>query len=246
MGTSRQSGFTVIEVMLFLGVTGGLFAALLVGMNTGIAQQRYKEAVVDYSSHLQDQYSLATTVLNSRSNTYTCVDGTIAPSDGVGDVRGASPCVILGRAVEMTENGTVIKTSLVIGQEPTGNSAVDDITVLRNYQPKIVSAIDQTVTERELDWATSAKVVGENGHSQAAMLVLRSPASGLTRVFASKGGLPQNLTDIITTFNATAVVDSCIRGKAFIQPSMVVSVDASIAGPDGVTTRESAGDAESC
>lgn len=245
MGTSREYGFTVIEVMLFLGVTGALFAALMVGMNTGIAQQRYKEAVVGYSSLLQDQYNLATTVLNDRSNGYTCSGGIVSPSNGVGEARGASPCVILGRAVEMTQNGTVVRTSLVIGQEPTATGPIDDISVLLLYNPKLVSSLDQTIQEHELDWGTSAKVVGQTGASEASLLILRSPSSGLTRVFAKKESLPDSLSDMITT-NATEPVSSCIQGKAFAQPSMVVKVDPVIAGPDAVTVRESEGDAESC
>lgn len=42
MITSKERGFTVIELMLFLGVTGALFAALMFGVNASVNQQRYQ------------------------------------------------------------------------------------------------------------------------------------------------------------------------------------------------------------
>ena len=57
MAREREGGFTVIELMLFLGITGALFAALMVGVSSNIIQQQYKDTVSTYANFLQNQYS---------------------------------------------------------------------------------------------------------------------------------------------------------------------------------------------
>ena len=44
MGAKTQNGFTIIEVMLFLAITGMLAAAILVGSGVAIGQQRYRDS----------------------------------------------------------------------------------------------------------------------------------------------------------------------------------------------------------
>ena len=53
----RAYGFTLIEVALFLAVTGILFVAITVGVQNSIYQQRYNDTVQNYSNFLQNLYS---------------------------------------------------------------------------------------------------------------------------------------------------------------------------------------------
>jgi len=69
MVTKTQGGFTVIEVMLFLAVTGLLAVGILVGSGVAIGQQRYRDSVNTLKSYIQQQYSEVTSVINNRAIT---------------------------------------------------------------------------------------------------------------------------------------------------------------------------------
>src|SRR4029450_12347478 len=98
MGTKTQSGFTLIEVMLFLAVTGLLAMGILAGSGAAINQQRYRDSVNSLKSDIQQQYSEVTSVINSRGANWECnANGVISDTGGpAGEARGRSDCVMLG------------------------------------------------------------------------------------------------------------------------------------------------------
>jgi type II secretory pathway pseudopilin PulG len=234
MGTGNMRGFTVIELMLFLGITGILFAALMVGANNTIVQQRYKESVLDYAAVLQDQYSEVLNTRNDRSNNWKCTNSIVAPEAVGGEFRGRSDCVVLGKAVEIIDGGNAVETTTVVGyyqpvagvDEPQG-----DIDVLDAYSPRMPENFD-TKTHK-LGWGTNLLTVEGEG-STASFLILRSPSSGLLRVFASNEALPTDLREVISPENAVLVVTNCVRGDSGLLPKQSVTVNPSIAGPNGI------------
>ncbi len=235
MATVEIRGFTVIELMLFLGITGALFAALMFGANNNIAQQRYRESVVTYSSLLQDQYSEVMNTRNERENDWTCVDGTVIEQPNSGEARGTSSCVILGRAIEIAGDGTSIRTSSVIGTEPAEQSAPSDIEALVAYRPKVSDTFDRVTNP--LDWGSNLVTLAGQP-SMASFLILRSPASGLIRVFTSESPLPADLTTLITPSAATALITNCVHGQSGLLPTQSVTVNPKVAGADGVILKE--------
>jgi type II secretory pathway pseudopilin PulG len=70
--THSDRGFTVIEVMLFLAVTGALAVGILVGAGVSIGQQRYRDSVNSLKSTIQDRYNQTTNVVNSRGGAWVC------------------------------------------------------------------------------------------------------------------------------------------------------------------------------
>jgi type II secretory pathway pseudopilin PulG len=228
-------GFTVIELMLFLGITGVLFAALMVGVNTNITQERYREGVQAYSALLQDQYSEVTNTRNDRSDQWQCVSGAVAPQPVNGEARGTTSCVILGRAVQIQSDGTEVKTAAVIGIEPLQQDNASDIDTLAAYKPKLAESFGAATTT--LDWQSSLATTDKKS-STASFLILRSPASGLLRVFASSSSLPGDLSTMITASAATTVIKNCVTGSTGLLPTQSVSVDPRVSGPNGVIVKE--------
>ena len=55
--TAEKSGFTIIEVMLVLGLTGMLLIGLLGGTFASIASQRYSDSVRSFAEYLRQEYS---------------------------------------------------------------------------------------------------------------------------------------------------------------------------------------------
>ena len=54
---ATRAGFTVIEVMFFIGISGMLLAGVLVGSSASIARQRYKDSVQDFAEFVRRTYS---------------------------------------------------------------------------------------------------------------------------------------------------------------------------------------------
>jgi type II secretory pathway pseudopilin PulG len=59
-------GFTLIEVLLFLAVSTLIIVALMTGIGTTVARQRYNDSVQDLVQYLRKQYADVITTANSR------------------------------------------------------------------------------------------------------------------------------------------------------------------------------------
>ena len=79
----RTSGFTIIEVVLFLAISGLMAIGLLVGTSMAIQRQQYRDAVQSFAGYLRDEYARVVSVEN---------DGTAKCG---ASVRGQSECFIV-------------------------------------------------------------------------------------------------------------------------------------------------------
>ncbi len=242
MTISLQRGFTIIELMLFLAITGALFAALMIGVGSNIVQQQYREGVTSYSALLQEQYSEAVNVHNDRSDDgWACAGGDISQPTGGGQSRGTTNCMILGRAIQIendSSGGTNVITSSVVGAEPATDDYLDagDIASLLAFDPKI-AAFDKQKTA--IDWG-STLVTTDHKPLSGLILILRSPSSGLIREFATELSNSElanigDLRTIITPAHAAASLKMCVNGSGILQPTESVTVNPRISGPDSIT-----------
>ncbi|MDO4712898.1 MAG: type II secretion system protein [Candidatus Saccharibacteria bacterium] len=91
--TGRCRGFTIIEVMLFLAISGSLAVALLIGTSLAIQRQQYRDAVQSFAGFLSDQYAKVLHVENERTAKTCPLTGSLET------LRGQSDCVIIGRYI---------------------------------------------------------------------------------------------------------------------------------------------------
>ena len=111
----EQKGFTIIEVMLFLALTGFLLAGILVGAGSSIANQRYKDAVQDAADVLRKAYSfVADTQIETRDGKESACNYTKL-KDGEEIGRGRTSCSVYGAVV--TINGATIQTTTLLGKD---------------------------------------------------------------------------------------------------------------------------------
>lgn len=246
-----ERGFTIIEVVLFLAITGGLFAALMIGVSVGVTQQRYLDSVRSYKALLQDQYIAAINTRNEANQNVKCGDagdGSIVESQQSGGAggrdpaRGASECVILGRAIQIQQDSgsTRITTSSVTGYEPVGTSDdTSDSNVISSYQPKL-ALYDRE--ESTIAWGgslTQADRQDQQDLSTALIVVLRSPKSGSIVVYTTNNGLSgEDLTPLFADngLRDAAVVKSCVDGDSGLLPKQMIVIDPNISGPDAVSS----------
>ena len=64
MKMTKRRGFTLVEVALFLAVTGMLFAGIVIGIQSSMFQQRYNDSVQSFAEFLRSVYSQTMNVEN--------------------------------------------------------------------------------------------------------------------------------------------------------------------------------------
>jgi type II secretory pathway pseudopilin PulG len=64
-----KKGFTIIEVALFLAISGAIFAMIMTNTSRTVARRRYNDSVNDVVEEIRNAYSAAINVENYRQNT---------------------------------------------------------------------------------------------------------------------------------------------------------------------------------
>lgn len=179
-----EAGFTIIETMLFLGITGLMVMSILVGAGNSINFQRYRDSVNTLQSIIQQQYSDVANPINSYNASWVCnlSTGWVPQQTGT-SVRGQSDCVTLGRLIK-TSDGINIIVYDVIGHIPAGSVAgLDENTIFgpSGYEVKIATDSPETY---QIDWNSSlSNKMNDSIPMSFSLLVLRSPKSGDIRTF---------------------------------------------------------------
>ncbi len=245
MGIRSQHGFTILEVILFLAISGVLLVALIGGVNVNINQERYKDSVNGFVAALQEQYVLATNITSTRSSEWTC--GTALKLDtGADTTRGTTDCAIIGRVVQGKEDGTGITVSNVVAyniNEQGLENATSDIDALQNDMTLEAMSNTESSSENDwkaidLGWGSQFKVVQDGAETDGAFTVaiLRSPLTGGISTYITPEVTNDWKNRIITADNATRGLSVCISPSSFIGiPRFAVAIAQSSVSTAGVS-----------
>jgi hypothetical protein len=201
---------------------------VLVGSGVAIGQQRYRDSVNSLKSYVQQQYSEVTNVINGRDKTWTCdTNGNVTEVNvSIGQARGTSDCVLLGRYITIDATGTQLTSSNVIGYRLPGaaTAASDILELIANYKLS-VSPIDQDKTE--VSWGAQVVKQKTTTPMPVSMLIVRSPLSGSVMTFTAEGVASDPKT-IIDVANITAKRDLCVNADtgSFVGNRLEVRIDA--------------------
>ena len=255
MGNSSRAGFTIIETVLFLGVSGLLILAMITGTGASINIQRYRDATESFKALVQDQYADIGNVQNGRIADQTC-DATAKPSSqNNGEGRGQSECVIVGKYLRI--DGGTYDIYTVLAYETNAAVAIGDSDVAVMNKKYLFNTSDTSDTSGSLEWGTriawplpgkaGAEVVGTSNPRTLGILFLRSPHSGQIYTFTSNTIPAKNaigngtFTPMITSANnvpgrAARVV--CIDSDGmFVDSNQSLYISANANGPNGVELR---------
>jgi type II secretory pathway pseudopilin PulG len=198
MSRLNNGGFTIIETMLFLGITGLLIFGVLAGVGSSINAQRYRDSVVSLQAVLQKQYSEVENVSTTDSGTCNGISN---------QFRGQSDCVIVGRYIS-TNNGRelVIKT-VSLNKTPTTTAASDDLLALKNDSSVVFSGAEAETYDME--WGTSLRP------SSFSVLIIKSPFSGGIRTFVDPGSAIDDIKSLINVNNlkSSSSAKMCIESN---------------------------------
>lgn len=149
-GAHRASGFTLIEVMLSLAISGMVLVGALLGVSATISRNRYRDVVESTAALIRNQYELVSRIqISQRANDDTC--GDISGGDSISSYvdgenkggRGRSKCSVYGVAITFgLDGGRRMQVTNLIGIE------------YNEYRKSLVEA-DETADPDELIGAMS-------------------------------------------------------------------------------------------
>lgn len=229
MNTARTGGFTVVEVVLFLAISGLMMIGILAGTGVAINAQRYRDSVNSLVSYMQGIYDRTANTQNNRSDSFDC-DGAAqsinATGPGAGETVGATECFILGRLIDVSEGGKKISSRPVYaGSAVVG--AVSDSEAIKNSKI-FINDTAESPEVYEPEWGTRLTAAGsDTALDGLRILIVRSPTSGGIRTFvATSAGSVESIVDDANRTDVTVCVHS--DGLAsFARQGLLIAKDAS-------------------
>jgi len=250
MNHLKKAGFTIIETMLFLAITGLLIVVILVGAGGSINVQRYRDSVNSLQSFIQQQYSEVSEVRNTRDNKWTCdMSGDAVVDNTSGMSRGRSDnCVLIGRLITVNDEGTKLYVARVVASIDSSRVTQKDAELLKD-NIKILPDSEETY---EVEWGSSLVKAKLNDPIKFSILVIRSPINGVIRTYLNNSDLieleaPNSITlkvldDSIPADQKTSI-KMCVNSNGlFGGTRMAILIDEKTSNASGV---EILGDANS-
>lgn len=152
---AHSQGYTIVEVSLFLAITGLLFVIALFGTGNTLLTTRFSDTGRTTHAYLQKQYDNLFNGINARPGQEECnasVVDTLANQP-----PGASTCLSLGKAIFFKVGSTSLTTYDIVGTEPANpNYSLPDTDLIKSFSPKIVRNV--SVDTFQIPW--QATIIG--------------------------------------------------------------------------------------
>ncbi len=179
-----KRGFTIIEISLFLAITGLIFIAMIIGVNSSLTQNHYEDDVRGLVDFIQNAYSKVISV----------------EGDGKGD---STTKAIYGKLITFGESnnlaGTTNSNNSVFIYDVVGDIATNDsgstlaalkalnanVTVGTSTDSRFAGIADSFT----LRWASTIETTAaEPTTLKAAILITRSPSNGNIFTYVKTNG----------------------------------------------------------
>lgn len=189
-----RRGFTLIEVALFLAITGALFVGIALGVQNSMFQQRYNDSVQSFADFLRSAYSETSNVQNPTG-------------DGRSDKAIYGRLIVFGESQTLTgdsnSNNKAIYAYDVVGNISSSPLSGDTLEALKQLQVNVVNgeAFYGNVEEYKPRWMASIQSNAQDSQQDfvGAILIARNPSSGTTFTFVKKDST-LNINSDISSF----------------------------------------------
>ena len=220
-----RQGFTLVEISLFLAITGVLFIGIITGVQNSMFQQRYNDSVQSFAEFLRSIYSQTSNVQNPRTNGGQSTDKAIY-----------GRLVVFGESKDLEGNNA--KDGAIFAYDVIGNISGtysgEVKTALQSLELNVfVTKTDPTdgsveyefagnVEEYKPRWGAGIQVAEDFSSFTGAILVVRHPRSGSIFTLVKKDGT-LNINDEgsrenalknlakLEGFNVGSEVDFCVN-----------------------------------
>lgn len=233
----KTAGFTIIETLMFLAISGLMMVTMIVGVSATLANQRYNDSVRSLQSLIQEQYSKISSIENNRPADRPCgLDSTALPQQNpvTPQTVGQSKCEMVGRYMIIDRGSVAIYPVLAYRDISRRPSTGSDISYMQNASYMRLGVDKSLADTSQLEWGTEIAWPRSGNDSRSpvtprtiGVLFIRSPDSGQVYTFTSNNA---NLNP--DTINE-ATIRSLIRPGDTIpgQAGRALCVD-----PMGITT----------
>lgn len=209
MVEQRQHGFTVIEVLMFLAISGLLLFGALAAVGSSVNSTRFNDAVNTTTSYFQKQYNEVSSGRNVRDATLECNNGNV--NNGNSSV-GSTKCVVLGRLLQFNTGTNIISTRYIVGIDTTNLSAGDSAAVVA-ASPKATVGSTNLEDTFEVPWSINFNKVTQGVTVVNTLAIIHSPVS--ERILFYSFQAPANINVLtsneIKDANLNKPVDICLR-----------------------------------
>lgn len=153
-------GFTIIEVVLFLAITGLMMGGVLVAVSGSINRQRYQDATSSVTDFMQGQYNLIDNVRSNRPADVACTaasgGGTIDTSgSSSSQPRGTSDCTIIGRYITTDDGRELVSQPIYATTDYTEiDSTLDEAGQIAALNLQLSPDIDDDTENHTVGWGT--------------------------------------------------------------------------------------------
>lgn len=243
---SSSKGFTIIEISMFLAVSGLLILVVLLGTGNSIRSTRFSDSSQSARAYLQKQYDNILNGVNQRLGNEECNASIVDTSSA--QAPGASNCLLMGRLISTSFNSSIINTYDIVGTEPANpNYNLSDTDLIKTFQPTIVRTVNSDAYQ--ISWG--AQLSGSKRLSDSKFVdqlaFIRSPRSTHIVAYSFKNtdlAGSNNLLNVVSDpNNIEKIVNFCISNSDGLgSPSKIthtggqghdsiqLSFDASLAG----------------
>ena len=190
-----KRGFTLVEVALFLAVTGVLFVGIAMGVQNSIFQQRYTDAVQSFAEFLRSAYSETMNVENS-----------VSTGGGRSEMAIYGKLLTFGESTDLSGNSipdsedAIFSYTVVgkIGDLGTGDvkTSLKELGVSVTDEKGGVAGIAERYLPRWGSEIQTTKAYNGSGYEKykGAVLVVRHPRTGTVFTYVMNGEIEINKT----------------------------------------------------
>ena len=234
-----RRGFTIVEVVLFLAITGLMLAGILVAVGAGVNGKRYTEAVDSFHNFLISQFDQADNVANTANEAGSTGSAVQCNADSP-KPAGTTSCSIVGRLVTSSDGLKVQATPLYAGNDVTeidsevADTPAEMLTALGLYT--ISDSPDSQVYD--MRWQTNLRSEDGTGIQPFTMMIVRLPYSKGSISYISDSST-YNIGGFIPVVTASSALDSqlvlCVD-PAGLQTAPPVGIVVENAGSGGASS----------
>ena len=172
-----MGGFTIIEVTIFLTISGLLLTMAIIGSNGMARQLRFSDSVNGFHSYIQRQYESIVSGVNTR-DVVAGACSNVAP--------GTSDCILLGKVMSFdpAATSTTVTTRYVIGGSvaSSGTTYTDIANVAAPMMgTKQLQPVDNGSDSFEIAWGADIYSASRDGAPALLGEVLKAPAPAIAR-----------------------------------------------------------------
>ena len=186
MKQGKQSGFTIVEVLLFLAISALLVMIAMSAMTGSIRNAKFSDATKSLESFLEAQFTAVQTGsfdANASAQQPVCSSGGIAgyPRGSAEANNGKGSCLIMGRAIDFSDTSLSVYPVLGFAGSDTSSSSVFE--ALAKANPRIWQG-SGVIDSYTLGWQTKIDV---RKSVNVASLVAGNQSSPVNRLLFLRG-----------------------------------------------------------